>query len=198
MNSSRPKVKLPAWRSARWWRSVLLLVLCVWPGLATALNNPVGTSDPSSADLDISFTIPTMFRIGGITDLTFGSYSGSGGLALDDDVCVWTNATGGSYRITAKGSGASFAFLVAKVGDTSKTIAYAVNWNNTSGTSGNQPLTANTTSSNISGANTVSTDCSSGPSSTANFQVTFSAGNLLAASSGTYTGTLSLVISAPV
>lgn len=198
MKTAQSNVNMTLQRSARWWRVAVGLVLVICPGVAIALNNPVGTSDPSSADLDISFTIPTMFRIGGISDLTFGSYSGNGGLALDDDVCVWTNATGGSYRITAKGSGASFAFTVAKVGDTSKTIVYAVNWNNTAGTSGNQPLTANTTSSNISGANTVSTDCTSGPSNTANFQVTFTQGNLLAASAGTYTGVLSLVISAPV
>ncbi len=168
------------------------------PNTGFGLNNPPGTSDPSSADLDVTLTVPTMFRISGIADLSFGSYSGNGNLALDDDVCVWTNAAGGNYQVTAQGSGASFAFTVVKTGDASKTIPYAVKWNNTSGTIGNVALTANVASGNMSGANNESISCSSGPSDTANFQASFTQADLLATVAGVYTGVLSLIISAPI
>jgi hypothetical protein len=173
-------------------------IFLLTPLTALALNNPSSASldSPSAADLDVSLTIPTLFRIGGISDLDFGSYTGNGSPSMNDDVCVWTNASTGEYRVTAQGSGTGFAFVVKKVGDTSRQIPYTTHWNNTSGISGNIPLDPNVTSANISGANTVSTTCASGPGATANYEVKFQAGDLQAARSGTYTGVLSLIISA--
>lgn len=185
-----------SWRFFAAW--AFLAVSMVLPLIVFGLNNPPGVSDPSEADLDVTLTVPTMYRISGIENLSFGTYTGNGALSLDEDVCVWTNASGGAYRVTARGDGASFAFVVTKSGDTSKTIPYTVRWNNTSGTSGNQALLADTTSSNMTGANTVSIGCSTGPANTANFQVSFSESALLGSVSGTYTGVLSLIISAPL
>ena len=169
-----------------------------YPRLGETLSNPGSPSSPSSsASLDIDLTIATLFRVSGISDLSFGSYSGSGPLSRDDDVCVWTNASGGNYRITARGNGTSFAYIVSKTGDNTKTIPYTVQWNTTSGTTGNSALTANVTSGNLSGANTQSSTCATGAAATANFQVTFAQADLLSAPSGTYTGTLTLIVSAP-
>lgn len=177
---------------------ILVLSALSYPQLGETLSNPGSPSSPSSsASLDIDLTVATLFRISGISDLSFGSYSGSGPLSRDDDVCVWTNASGGSYRITARGSGGSFAFLVTKSGDDSRTIPYSVRWNTTSGTTGNAAIAANVTSGNLFGANTQSSSCSSGPASTGNFQVTFAQADLLSSPSGTYTGTLTLIVSAP-
>lgn len=177
--------------------ALTLAVVLLTPGSALSLNNPGSTSNPSSAELDVSLTVPTMYRISGVGDLAFGSYSGSGSLTLNDDVCVWTNAASGSYRVTAKGDGTDFAFVVKKQGDTSKTIPYSVLWNDESGTTGAISLSANVTSTNQTGANSQSISCSSGSNATGNFKVTLSQSDLLKAVSGSYSGVLTLVISAP-
>ena len=178
---------------------IVSLIMLFLPGKMSALNNPGSSSDPSSvADLDVTLSVPTMFRISGINDLSFGSYSGSGNLSLNDDVCVWTNDESGEYRITAQGDGTAFAFVVKKVGDNTKQIPYTMYWNDTSGTSNNVQLTANVTSGNQTGANTQSTGCSSGAAATGNFQVVFQASDLQGAVSGSYAGVLTLTISAAV
>jgi len=184
-------------------------IVCAWfflcalivPGNIGALINPPSpTADSSEASLDVSLSVATLFRISGIRDMNFGTYAGSGNLTDNDDICVWTNAAAGTYRVTARGNGggaSDYLFSVAKTGDATKTIGYTVRWNTQAGTSGNFALTNNVVTSNLSGANTESSTCASGASATANFQVQFTEDDLLDARSGTYLGTLTLIISAP-
>lgn len=153
--------------------------------------------DTSTGNIGVNLNLPPLFRISGISDLDFGKYSGHGDISLDDDVCVWTNTASGNYRVTAKGQGTNYAFVVVKQGDATQTIPYSVRWNNTSGVQGNIELTANVISADKTGANHVSTTCASGSAVTANFQITFTQSSLLAVRAGTYTGVLTLVISAP-
>jgi hypothetical protein len=132
--------------------------------------------------------------------LDLGTYSGGGNISDNDDVCVWTNAASGLYRVTARGDGGSpgqHLFTVSKVGDATQVLPYSVRWNTQSGTAGNFSLTHDQITTNLSGANTESSTCASGPSATANYQVLFDQEALLAVRSGTYRGTLTLIISAP-
>jgi hypothetical protein len=184
--------------------AVALALSIVWafsPALLYSLSNPGSpTSDNSTASLDVDLTIPVLFRISGISDLSFGTFAHdeSTTKSLSDDVCVFTNDSSGQYRITAHGNGADSAFTLVKSGDATSTLPYAVYWNDESGTTGNFALTATVThGSNLSGANTSSSSCLTGLSSTANFQVVLATSDILDSKAGNYTGTLTLTISAP-
>lgn len=144
----------------------------------------------STGDTFISLGVSNLVRISGIADLNFGTFGGSGNSSRDDDVCVWTNQSGGSYKVTAQGDGTLHAFTVTAGGDP---LPYSVRWNNTTGTSGNSALTADTISGAFTGASTTSSTCAGG--ATANFQVIFSSADLLSARPGTYAGVLTFIVS---
>lgn len=200
------------WACCRFFRTIRYAVLSavvialslVWtfsPTLLYSLSNPDSpTTDSSTSSLDLDLTIPVLFRISGIADLSFGTFAhtGSARIKLNDDVCVFTNDASGQYRITAHGNGADSAFTLVKTDDPNSTLPYGVAWNDESGTTGNFALTAGVTyPSNLTGANTSSSTCLTGLNNTANFEVVLSPVLLLARDAGTYTGTLTLTISAP-
>lgn len=131
-------------------------------------------------------------RISGLTDLAFGSIAN---LNVDnvgsESLCVYAKAKpADQYSITATGSGAGGAFTLSSG---SATLAYDVQWsaspNQSSGTqlSPNQPLTGQQNSA-------ANDDCSSGPSTTASLIVILRSAALSAASSGTYSGSLTLLV----
>ena len=175
---------------------LLIPSMLISPAFA-ATDGTLGDSSGGGAEATLS--VATLFRISGIQDMNFGSYTGSNIMQLDQDLCVWTNTAFGRYRVTARGSdaGAGYPFRVVHQNNASRSIPYTVRWNTTSGTAGNSPLVANVASADKSGANTESTTCATGPSATANVAVTFSEADLLAARSGTYTGTLTIIVSGP-
>ena len=143
----------------------------------------------STGDLTLSLSVPNLCKISGISDLSFGSYSGSGTAAQNDNVCVYTNNASGNYKVTAKGSGTALAFTLT---NSVQIVPYTVRWNNISGTSGNIALTTNSQSGTLSGANTSSQNCAGGSNS--NFQVLITQGSLMSVPAGTYSGILTLVI----
>jgi len=168
----------------------LLALLGLLSSASSVLGATDGTLGPTSAgDDNLSLEVPALAKISDIADMNFGNYSGTGALTLDDDVCVYVNASSGQYKVTAQGSGVASAFTLT---DGSQTIAYTVRWNNTSGTSGNAALTATVQSGTLTGANTASLTCGGG--SNANFQVTMTQSALLNVKSSTYTGVLTLII----
>ena len=145
----------------------------------------------STGDLSMSLSIPNLAKLTDVADLNFGTYSGSGNPAQDDDVCVYTNNPSGQYKVTAKGSGAAFAFTMT---NGTQTIPYSVKWNTVSGTNLNFALTANTQTTTLSGANTTSQTCAG--LKNANFQVTMTRAAVLSVPAGTYTAILTLIIDA--
>lgn len=170
------------------WCSILLSsCVCLPTHAYAATDGSLGSSSEGSTYVTLS--IPNIVRISGISDLSFGAYGGSGSPSLDDDICIYENNTSGTYKVTAHGSGTSSAFTVT---DGSNLIAYAVRFNNVTGTTSNFPLTTNVTSSTLSGANSASQTCGGG--NNANFQVTLQKADLLKVPAGTYSGTLTLVI----
>lgn len=148
-------------------------------------------SSTSTGELGVSLSISNLVRITDVAPLNFGSYSGSGSAVQDDSVCVYTNNPSGQYKITARGSGTLYAFTIT---NGSTTIPYTVRWNNTGSTSGNFQIDANIQSSTLSGASTTSQTCAG--VNNANFQVTMTRDAILGVPSGTYTGTLTLIIDA--
>lgn len=176
-------------KSGLFFSSLVVGIICQSGSIAFAATD--GTPGvTSTGDTSVSLSISNLVRISGIADMNFGTYDGSGDLAQDDDVCVWTNQSSGTYKVLAQGDGDSNAFTVSSGAGT---LSYSVKWNNTTGTTGNTALTADTISGEFSGASTTSSTCSGGD--TANFEVTFSAADLLAVRPATYTGVLTLVVS---
>jgi hypothetical protein len=131
-------------------------------------------------------------RISGLTDLAFGSIANVNvDNVRSESLCVYAKAKpADQYMITASGSGTGGAFALSSG---SATLAYDVQWsaspNQNSGTqlSPNQPLTGQQNSAG-------NDDCSSGPATTASLIVILRSSALAAASSGTYTGTLTLLV----
>lgn len=163
-----------------------LLAAGASPVLA-ATQGSVGST--STGSVAISATIPSLARITSLNDIALGSWTGSGGLSGSDNaICVWSST--GGYSITATGSGASNAFTLSSGANT---LAYSVQWAQTGGASSGTAVTAGTALTGQT-TNASTTDCSSGAASTAGVFVSITEANLLARPAGTYTGTLTLVV----
>ena len=151
-----------------------------------------GTLGPTSNEsLNITITIPARVQISKLRDLQPPTFTGSGTRSDGADLCIYTNSTAGRYRVTALGSGSGGAFKI-KNQTTLEELDYALNWNDQNGASGGAPISSGTPLTNQTGADTNSTTCSGGTNS--NLQVTFSEQNLLAAKSGTYSGSVSIMV----
>lgn len=133
-------------------------------------------------------------RISGLSDVAFGTITNFAADSVQSQsLCLYSKSPpANNYRVTASGSGAGGAFLL---GSGSNTLAYELQWSDVPGQSAgsqllaNQPLTAQ-----HSTASTSVDDCSKGPATTASLIVILRSAAIAAASSGTYTGTLTLLV----
>lgn len=141
----------------------------------------------------VSLSIASQYRISGLTDFAFGTYGGTGALTANSDLCVYTNEAGGEYNITITDNSSMSAsdFSVQNAGATAD-IPFSVSWNDVTGISGNA-VAAYGDQVASTGANTVSSDCSSGGDS-ANLQVNIAAPGLQSAPAGAYSTTLTLLV----
>jgi len=134
-------------------------------------------------------------RISALSDVSFGTIANfSTDYLRSQSICVHSKTPPGNYyRVTAVGSGAGGAFIL-NYG--SSTLPYEVQWSAAPSQSvgtqlvANQPLTGQQTTSGSGDAD----DCSRGPATTASLIVVVRSASVAAATSGTYSGTLSLVI----
>ena len=129
-------------------------------------------------------------RISNLRDFTLGSWSGSGDLYDNDDICIY-NSGGTGYRITATGSGSGQAFTLSTTGGA---VEYEVRFKDQAGSGGSYvQLTSGTQVSSFSGASS-SSDCNSGVDLNANIKITVTATALGSAVPGSYSGTLTIVL----
>jgi hypothetical protein len=127
-----------------------------------------------------------LVQITSMRNFSFGSWSGSGDLHDSDQVCIYRSSGGTNYRITASGSGAGSSFRVANGG---ANIAYEVRW---------QPLPAGSltslTAASPTGFSGASNSINCGGSTNALLDITITESALSAAASGSYSGTLSILL----
>lgn len=164
-----------------------------WLSLFPLLSQAVTQGDlnpTSTAQFNVQIVIPEQVRISGLSDINFGTYSGTGNLESDQDICVYSNIVNGRYDITTQGDGAGNAYTLTNGGDT---IPYSVFWSPSTGPSGGTPMTATTTLTNQLNANTQTDDCSVGGLS-ANIRVLMNDADLHGISNGLYSGTLSVIV----
>lgn len=146
----------------------------------------LGLAQPASA--------ANRVRITGLSDVSFGSISS---LTLDlvqsQSICLYAKSPpANNYSITASGSGPGGAFLLSS---SSGTLPFEVQWSDTPGqTSGSQLIANQALTGQHSSASGPVDNCSSGPASTASLIVILRAASLGSAFSGTYTGTLNLLV----
>jgi hypothetical protein len=131
-------------------------------------------------------------RISALSDVSFGIITNfAADYTRSQSLCLFAKSPPlDRYRITASGSGPGGSF---ELNSGSDLLPFEVQWNAVAGQSDgvqlvpNQPLTGQ--------QSTASTDdCSRGAATTASLVVVLRSGALSAASSGTYTGTLTLLV----
>lgn len=168
-----------------------LIAACALQMPAVAVASTQGTlGATSTGSVDISATVPGRVQISGLSDVAFGTVDPTVAASNAQNVCVWSNTSGRGYSLTATGSGAANAFTLT---DGTNTLAYAVEWSDSSGQSAGTALTTATALMGLTSTAT-SPDCSSGPASSASLIVKLTAADLQAAVAGSYTGTLTLVV----
>ena len=155
-----------------------------------ATQGTLGSTSTGTAN--VTLTIPSLYRISGLTDLSLGTYSGSGTMTANEDVCVYSNVNG-TYRVNITGNStlSPAAFAVQNAGNTAY-IPMAVKWNGVIGTTGNAAITYNVPLA-ATGANQTTTDCSTGGLS-ADLQVSLLQSDLLKAPASVYSSILTILI----
>jgi len=159
------------------WSSRSLLLLLAGASLA-ALPAPAAAQEK-------------FVKIGNLTDFNFGLITNlSADRALASSICVYSAKTTPGYNVRASGSGVNGAFSLAGAGST---LGYEVQWSARPGQSSGTILQPDVV---LSGLITTSAqaNCNSGPPSSASLVVMLRATSLQAALSGSYSGTLTVII----
>ena len=129
-------------------------------------------------------------NISGLSALDLGSFSGSGDLSDQDNICVY-HAEGAAYSISAYGSGASGAFTLASaVG----TVAYRVFFRDSVGSGSFVQLQNPNQSYNFTGASTASSSCADSGGVNATVKITAVESALMSAIAASYSGNLTVVV----
>ena len=155
---------------------------------AAATQGTIGST--STGSVSVSATVPGRVQISGLSDVAFGTVDPTTAASSAQNVCVWSNTSGRAYNINATGSGASNAFTLT---DGTNTLAYAVEWADSTAQTTGTALTSGTALTGLASTATNPT-CSAGPARTASLIVKMTAADLQAAVASSYTGTLTLVV----
>lgn len=178
--------------------------LCVL--LLSALSAPVLAAGQGSAgattsgNVDVTLTTGISARLSGLTDFALGTWTGTGDLTANQDLCVGRTGAGffanGSYRVRASGSGDASNIHAFTLSNGVQQIYYDVFFNDQTGVAGRTPLTGGVMLSAQQGLGiweifNVLFGC---VVRNGNLSIGVPEAALSAASGGLYTGTLTLVL----
>lgn len=127
-------------------------------------------------------------KISSVNSLSLGTWSGSGSLSDNDDVCIYNSDTS-NYSITASGSGSGQSFAMSGSGSS---MAFEVWFKGSSGSVGTYSQLTSGSPENFSGANQTAVDCGGGVN--ANVKVSVGALTLGSVPAGSYSGSLTIVV----
>lgn len=130
-------------------------------------------------------------NISGLSNLNLHTFTGSGNLSDEDDICVY-RSDGANYSIRAQGSGASGAFTLASAGGT---VAYHTFYRDVVGSGSFVELQNVNQNYDFTGASTTSTSCADSGGVNATVRITANESDLLSANAGNYSGSVTVVIS---
>lgn len=132
-------------------------------------------------------------RITNLSDVDFGLVSNlQADAKRSQNVCVFSQSTGGRYSITATGSGSGSAFTLS---NGANSLGYEVEWSDQSGQSSGTSLAPNVTATGRVSAATHQS-CNSGPAASASLIVILRSSSLTQAQEGNYSGSLTLLVAA--
>jgi hypothetical protein len=131
-------------------------------------------------------------RISALSDVSFGIITNFAADSVrSESLCLYAKSPPlDQYRITASGSGPGGSFELSSGSDS---LPYEVQWNDVAGQSGGAPLVANQPLTGQQSTASID-DCSKGAATSASLLVVLRSAAVAAASSGTYTGTLTLLV----
>lgn len=149
-----------------------------------ATQGSLGSTSTGTSSL--SATVTDLVQITDVADITLTAATAADPLAGNDSVCVYSNASGNLYEVTASSANGSGSF---ELSDGSNTMVYTVNW--TDSASSQVALTEGAqTSSNLAGS--ASTSCAD--TKTSSVALSVPAATWTTSPAGTYTDTLTLVV----
>lgn len=130
-------------------------------------------------------------RITNIADVSFGLISNlQADSRQSQNLCVFSQGTGGAYSISASGSGAGSSFALSSGSDS---LAYEVEWSPQSGQATGTSLAPGVPLTGQTSAATQQT-CNSGPATSASLTIVLRASQLSQARQGSYSGSLTLLV----
>lgn len=132
-------------------------------------------------------------RITNVSDVSFGLISNlQADSRQSQNICVYSQSTGGAYSITASGSGAGSSFALSSG---TSSLAYEVEWSPQSGQASGTPLSPNVA---LAGQTSSAThqSCNNGPATSASLTIILRGVQLSQASEGSYSGSLTLLVAA--
>lgn len=145
----------------------------------------------STGSVAINASVPSRARISGLSDIDFTNSDPTSAPSDAQDVCVWSNTSGGSYTITASGDPADGFVLKSGI----ESVAYSVEWADVSGQTSGTALSSGTQSATFASTATHHS-CTTGPAASASLIVSMTSADLQTMAAGsTYTGTLTLLVS---
>lgn len=153
------------------------------PGIMAALCSFALASEQAEAQT---------VRLTKLSDVAFGNVATASDITRAQNVCAYASNLSGLYSVRASGSGAGGALTLAGPG---APMAYQVQWSATVGATSGTALPANTTVGGFNDGNVVET-CNLISTSSASLIVILRAAALGAATAGSYSGTLTLVLGA--
>ena len=132
-------------------------------------------------------------RVTNLSDVNFGLISNlQADVRRSQNVCLFSNSTGGRYSITATGSGSGSSFAL---NDGANSLPYEVEWSDQSGqTSGTSLVPTVTSTGRVTAASQQT--CNSGPATSASLIVVLRGSSLTQAREGNYSGSLTLLVAA--
>ena len=181
-------------------RSVFYTACCCLaaPGVLAAGQGALNTT--STGTVDMTLTTGLSARLTGLTDIALGTWSGSGDLSANQNICVGRTGVGffanGAYRIRASGDGDATDIHAFTLTNGAQQLYYDVFFNDQTGLAGRTPLTGGVMLSAQQGLglfeilNTLF-GCAV---RNANVSITVPQSELEAVPGGIYTGTLTLVL----
>lgn len=132
-------------------------------------------------------------RVTSLSDVDFGLLSNlQADSRRSQNICLFSNSSGGAYSVAASGSGAGSAFTLS---NGSNSLVYEVEWSDQSGQSNGSSLMPNAA---LTGRTSSASHqfCNSGPAASASLIIVLRSTDLAQAREGSYSGSLTLLISA--
>jgi hypothetical protein len=169
-----------------------LLGLAMSSAAFSASQGSLNTTSTGTAD--VSLTINDSVMITGMSDVTFPAYgaNNTGDINIGDAFCVYRNGQDGYNIIATNPNGSEFSITSVATGDT---VQYTLALDESADASSASELGYNTALSFTSGSDEI--DCGDETSSVNTaFDIRIAEQEIRDATSGTYTGTLQLLLAA--